>query len=102
MKQMARKLYVLGFATTDFKDWCIKVDNSEVKADIDSYIERFGDRCLDELKLESITLFDNPELLYQTLFELSQNEVLMSTEEKWKLMKNQKKWNKKCWRNCHS
>jgi pyruvate,water dikinase len=82
MKQMARKLYVLGFATTEFKDWCVKVDNSEVKTDIDSYIERFGDRCLDELKLESITLFDNPELLYQTLFELSQNEVLMSTEEK--------------------
>lgn len=82
MKHMARKLYVLGFATTDFKDWCVKVDNSEVKKDIDSYIERFGDRCLDELKLESITLFDNPELLYQTLFELSQNEVLMSTEEK--------------------
>lgn len=82
MKQMARKLYVLSFDTTDFKEWCVKVDNSEVKNDIDSYIERFGDRCLDELKLESITLFDNPELLYQTLFELSQNEVLMSTEEK--------------------
>jgi pyruvate,water dikinase len=82
MKQMARKLYVLGFDTTEFKEWCVKVDNSEIKTDIDSYIERFGDRCLDELKLESITLFDNPELLYQTLFELSQNEVLMSTEEK--------------------
>lgn len=82
MKQMARKIYVLGFEKTDFKAWCSKVDNSEVKADIDSYIERFGDRCLDELKLESITLFDNPELLYQTLFEMSHNEALMSTEDK--------------------
>lgn len=82
MKQMARKIYVLGFETTEFKAWCDKVNNSEVKADIDSYIDRFGDRCLDELKLESITLFDNPELLYQTLFEMSHNEALMTTEEK--------------------
>lgn len=81
MKQMARKIHAFGFDKMEFTDWCVKVDSSEVKQDIDSYIERFGDRCLDELKLESITLFDNPTLLYQTLFELSQNETLMTTEE---------------------
>jgi phosphoenolpyruvate synthase/pyruvate phosphate dikinase len=71
----------LPFENLEFTQWCKEVDKSEVKKDIDSYIEKFGDRCLDELKLESITLFDNPVLLYQTLFELSHNETLMSTPE---------------------
>lgn len=82
MKQMARKIHSYKFEVNSFEEWRKQVDESEVKKDIDSYIEKFGDRCLDELKLESITLFDNPVLLYQTLFELSQNEVLMNSEEK--------------------
>jgi len=31
------------------------------------YIERFGDRCLEELKLESMTLFDDPLPLFRTI-----------------------------------
>lgn len=82
MKQMARKIHALSLGEIEFSQWCKKVDESNVKEDIDRYIVRFGDRCLDELKLESITLFDNPTLLYQTLFELSHNETLMNSAEK--------------------
>ncbi len=33
----------------------------------DDYLETFGDRCLDELKLESRTLFDDPEPLLRSI-----------------------------------
>jgi len=33
----------------------------------DAYVERFGDRCLDELKLESLTLHDDPLLLLRSI-----------------------------------
>ncbi len=35
--------------------------------EFDSYIAKFGDRCLQELKLESETLRDNPRLLLQSI-----------------------------------
>jgi pyruvate,water dikinase len=81
MKQMARKIHAQSLKNLPFDEWCKTVDSSSVKQDIDSYIARFGDRCLDELKLESITLYDNPTILYQTLFEMSNNEVLMVTPD---------------------
>lgn len=80
MKEMARSIYQQGIDDPDFEVWCEKVDKSSVKLQIDSYIDRFGDRCLDELKLESLTLFDNPRLLYQTLYELAHNQTLMTTD----------------------
>ena len=33
----------------------------------DDYLDTFGDRCLDELKLESTTLFDDPEPLVRSV-----------------------------------
>lgn len=39
----------------------------EVKAEVDEYIEKFGDRCINELKLESETLCDNPLSLYRAI-----------------------------------
>ncbi len=33
----------------------------------DDYLDTFGDRCLDELKLESTTLFDDPEPLVRSI-----------------------------------
>ncbi len=36
-----------------------------------SYLEKFGDRCLEELKLESITLHDNPLLLLRSIGNLA-------------------------------
>lgn len=81
MKEISKKIYVSNISEKDFKKWVNEVNNSNIKNDIDKYIEKFGDRCLDELKLESITLSDNPTLLYQTLYELSNNDELMSKEE---------------------
>jgi pyruvate,water dikinase len=36
-----------------------------------SYLEKFGDRCLDELKLESPTLHDDPTLLLRSIGQLA-------------------------------
>ncbi|MCP4317892.1 MAG: phosphoenolpyruvate synthase [Hyphomicrobiales bacterium] len=35
----------------------------ELRAEFDAYIERFGDRCTEELKLESVTLDEDPSAL---------------------------------------
>ncbi|MEL6519563.1 MAG: PEP/pyruvate-binding domain-containing protein [Pseudomonadota bacterium] len=39
----------------------------EIKAGVDSYLEKFGDRCTEELKLESIALSDDPTSLLQAI-----------------------------------
>ncbi len=38
---------------------------------IADYLNKFGDRCLDELKLESITLHDDPSLLFRSVGQLA-------------------------------
>ena len=42
-------------------------DHEELKRLYDDYLTTFGDRCLDELKLESSTLFDDPEPLLRSI-----------------------------------
>lgn len=37
----------------------------------ESYLEKFGDRCLEELKLESLTLFDDPLTLLRSIGQMS-------------------------------
>jgi phosphohistidine swiveling domain-containing protein len=41
-----------------------RVAGPEFLTALDAYLTKFGDRCLDELKLESATLHDDPALLY--------------------------------------
>jgi pyruvate,water dikinase len=41
--------------------------SGKVKEKIDEYLEKFGDRCINELKLESETLCDNPLPLYRAI-----------------------------------
>lgn len=41
------------------------------KREYDDYLERFGDRCLDELKLESETLRDDPTPLLRSIGQLA-------------------------------
>lgn len=52
----------------------------DFKMQIEDYINKFGDRCLEELKLETETLHDNPITLYRSIgsiaFKLTQNVVL--------------------------
>jgi phosphohistidine swiveling domain-containing protein len=40
---------------------------AHVAAELDHYLERFGDRCANELKLETPTLRENPAFLYSVL-----------------------------------
>lgn len=44
---------------------------SSLQSQISNYLSRFGDRCLDELKLESPTLHDDPLLLLRSLGQLA-------------------------------
>jgi pyruvate,water dikinase len=46
----------------------------ELKKLYQSYLEKFSDRCLDELKLESLTLKDNPLPLLRSIGYLAQNQ----------------------------
>lgn len=41
--------------------------HEELTRQYDDYLATFGDRCLDELKLESTTLFDDPEPLLRSI-----------------------------------
>jgi pyruvate,water dikinase len=51
-------------------------DVPELRDKYDQYLERFGDRCIEELKLESSTLHDNPALLLRRLGELAQAKTV--------------------------
>ena len=45
--------------------------HGQLKSRVDAYMDRFGDRCLDELKLESATLHDDPMILYRSVGEFA-------------------------------
>ncbi|MFQ6005369.1 MAG: PEP/pyruvate-binding domain-containing protein [Woeseia sp.] len=45
--------------------------NAEFKREYQAYIDRFGDRCLDELKLESKTLADDPLPMLRAVGQLA-------------------------------
>jgi rifampicin phosphotransferase len=45
--------------------------NLDFRAHYDAYLARFGDRCLEELKLESETLHENPTVLLRSIGELA-------------------------------
>ncbi|MGB0034156.1 MAG: PEP/pyruvate-binding domain-containing protein [Candidatus Acidiferrales bacterium] len=46
-------------------------EHREFRAQFESYLEKFGDRCLEELKLESPTLHDDPLLLFRSVGQLA-------------------------------
>ncbi|MGF1655359.1 MAG: PEP/pyruvate-binding domain-containing protein [Verrucomicrobiales bacterium] len=41
---------------------------------LDAYLQRFGDRCLGELKMEAVTLHDDPALLYSAIVQSAERE----------------------------
>ena len=47
----------------------------KLKVGAEAYLEKFGDRCLDELKLESATLRDEPILLWRSIGQLARLET---------------------------
>ncbi|HEY9622920.1 MAG TPA: PEP/pyruvate-binding domain-containing protein [Crinalium sp.] len=44
----------------------------DFQAQYESYLQKFGDRCLEELKLESTTLHDDPLLLFRAIGQIAQ------------------------------
>jgi pyruvate,water dikinase len=45
--------------------------NEALACEFHDYLEKFGDRCMEELKLESITLFDDPLPLFRSVGQLA-------------------------------
>ena len=45
----------------------MKVRGEDISGRIIQYLDKFGDRCINELKLESETLTDNPTILYKAI-----------------------------------
>jgi pyruvate,water dikinase len=45
----------------------------EFRSQYNSYVEKFGDRCLEELKLESPTLHDHPLLLFRSVGQIARS-----------------------------
>ncbi len=45
----------------------------EFRAQYNSYVEKFGDRCLEELKLESPTIHDDPLLLFRSVGQIARS-----------------------------
>ena len=57
---------------------CIR-KHSDFRAGYEEYLAKFGDRCLEELKLESETLHENPMVLLRSIGELSRAGPIDST-----------------------
>lgn len=46
--------------------------NPEFRTELEAYLAKFGDRCLEELKLESASLRDDPTTLYRAIASFAQ------------------------------
>lgn len=56
--------------------------NQGFRNELNAYLRKFGDRCLDELKLESETLVDNPEPLLRAVGQLALTGVAQENEQR--------------------
>lgn len=50
-------------------------ENIELSQMMEQYLGKFGDRCIDELKLEAETIHDNPLLLYRNIGQYAKNKM---------------------------
>ena len=50
-------------------------DNEELVSSLRCYLEQFGDRCLEELKLESVCFRDDPQLLLRLISTYAASDV---------------------------
>ena len=63
-------LEILGSGSPSEIDQALR-DFPEFESEFQSYLEKFGDRCLEELKLESLTLHDDPMMLLRSVARLA-------------------------------
>ncbi|MEM1058025.1 MAG: PEP/pyruvate-binding domain-containing protein [Verrucomicrobiota bacterium] len=45
----------------------------KIRAQVEDYLDVFGERCLEELKLETLTLADDPMMLYRSIGQLARS-----------------------------
>jgi rifampicin phosphotransferase len=57
------------------KAWRALAGRPTLMAEVQEYLARFGDRCAEELKLESRTLHDDPTPLFRAVGEAARREV---------------------------
>lgn len=55
-------------------------ERPEFQKQLDDYMNKFSDRCMDELKLESDTLVDNPLLLYRSIGALARKNSFVGED----------------------
>lgn len=65
---------------------------SEFSALFDAYLAKFGDRCLEELKLESETLHDDPLVLLRNIAEVARAASITRTPPAEKIPEGQDKY----------
>jgi pyruvate,water dikinase len=57
-----------------------RIATSAIAAELCAYIDRFGDRCTEELKLESVTLDEDPRPLHAAILAAAQSEPRLAVE----------------------
>ena len=72
-RQLITILHTTSAADHPIRDTDCFTDWPEFKTELDDYLEIFGERCLEELKLESDTTSDDPRLLLATIASLAEH-----------------------------
>jgi len=72
-RQLITVLHTTGEADHPIRNTDCFVDWTEFKTELDDYLRIFGERCLEELKLESDTTGDDPRLLLSTIASLAEH-----------------------------
>ena len=58
----------------------LRAESAEVSRQLDNYLERYGDRCVGELKLETVSLRDQPSFLVQVLRNYVKDDISKRVE----------------------
>jgi pyruvate,water dikinase len=80
LRNDAEAIQILGEGSPAQILACLRV-RPGLEAEVTAYLERFGDRCLEELKLETETLGDDPTLLHRTVARMAATPAKARTAE---------------------
>lgn len=62
-----REAFTAGREPAELWAWLHRPERTVYAARLDAYVARFGDRCMNELKLETVTLREDPRFLLETI-----------------------------------
>jgi pyruvate,water dikinase len=77
MGQLASRDPQLAAALADGAPAALR-NHPELTKEIDEYVAKFGDRCAEELKLESVTLAEDPQPLYAAIAAAARRPAAVS------------------------